>query len=104
LFRKCIRQSSHRNAHGLTTNAFRQTDDLSIVIYKNECLFGSVCGLYAFLNSWTDFDDIFSVCLNGSQDNLDSQLDPVGQPEDWGGAQTGILRVTMVTIGHKINI
>lgn len=29
------------------------------------------------LNGWTDFDDIVFVCLSGSLDNSDPQLDPV---------------------------
>jgi len=36
--------------------------------------------LYAFLNGWTDVDDIFYVCLIGFRDDLDSQLDPVVGP------------------------
>lgn len=30
------------------------------------------------LDGWTDFDEILCVCLSGSLDGLDSQLDPVG--------------------------
>lgn len=26
---------------------------------------------YAFLNAWTNFDDIFCECLGGSRNNLD---------------------------------
>jgi len=49
-----------------------------------------LCILYAFLNWWTDFDELVCVCLSGSRDDLDSQLDPVGLTR--GGAQMGILR------------
>jgi len=31
--------------------------------------------LYAFLDDWTDFDEIFCVCLSGSLDDLDSLWD-----------------------------
>jgi len=44
--------------------------------------------LYAFLNDWTDFDEIFCVCLSGSRDEFDLQLDVVDPTR--GGAQTGI--------------
>jgi len=50
--------------------------------------------LYAFLSGWTDFDDIFRVCLSGTLDDLDSQLDPVGPI--WGGARTGILKFLFI--------
>jgi len=49
--------------------------------------------LYAFLNGWTDVDDIFCVYLSGFRDDLDSQLDQVGSTRE--NAQTGILRFTM---------
>jgi len=51
----------------------------------NVCLYV----LYAFLNGWTDFDEVFCVCLSSSLDYLDSQLDPVGPTR--GGSQKGIL-------------
>ena len=53
----------------------------------------------AFLNGWTDFDDIFRTCLNGSRDDLDSQLDPVYATR--GGAQTGIFRFKMEIFVYK---
>jgi len=55
----------------------------------NFCL----CVLYAFLNDWTDFIDIFCVCMSVSKDDWDSQLDLVGPTQ--GGAQKGILRFTV---------
>jgi len=39
------------------------------------------------------------VCLSGSQDDLDSQLDPVGPTKR--GAQMGILRFTVEIIVYK---
>lgn len=48
-----------------------------------------LCVFYVFLNDWTEFDDIFCVCLGGSWDVLDSQLDPVDPTRV--GAQTAIL-------------
>jgi len=59
-------------------------------MYINEFL--SVSHL-CILNGWTDFDEILCVCLSGSLDDLDSQLDPVGPIR--GGAQTGNFRFTM---------
>jgi len=69
----------------------------NIHVYNNECL--SVCIPYAFLNSWTDFYEIFCMCLSGSLDDLDSQLDPVGTT--WEGSQTGILRLMTMSIVYK---
>jgi len=43
-------------------------------IKMNVCMYV----LYAFLNGWIDFDEIFCVCLSSSLDDLDSQLDPIG--------------------------
>ena len=55
--------------------------------------------LYAFLNGCTDFDDIFRVCLSGSLDDLDSQLDPAGVLRR--GAKTSILRCTVEIFVYK---
>jgi len=77
-----------------------------VYLHKNEyfsvhvCPFGSTKKLiYAFLNGSTGLDDIFCVCLNGSRNDLDSQLGPVGPIR--GGAQTGILRFTMGMFVYK---
>jgi len=45
------------------------------------------------LNGWTDIDEIVCVCLSGSLDGLDLQLDPVDPTRR--GAQKGILRFTL---------
>jgi len=41
----------------------------------------------------------FCVCLSAYQDDLDSQLDPVGPTR--GGAQMGIFRFMMEMFVHK---
>lgn len=38
--------------------------------------------LNAFLNAWTDYDEIRCVYLSGSLDYLDSQLDAVGLTQE----------------------
>jgi len=55
--------------------------------------------LYAFLNYWADFDDIFCVCLSDSRDDLDSQLNTISPTR--GGAQTEILRFSMENFVYK---
>ena len=60
----------------------------------------TVCVTGLLLNSRTDFDDIFCVCLSGSLDGLNSQLDlQVGPTRRV--AQTGILRFTMDIFVYK---
>jgi len=41
---------------------------------------------------WTNFDEMFCVCLNGSLDDLDSKLKPAGPTRK--GAQAEILIFT----------
>lgn len=63
----------------------------------NVCVYPPV--LNAWLNGWTDLDDILCVCSSDSRDNLDSQLDPVGLTRE--GAQTKVLRFTMGIFVYK---
>jgi len=51
------------------------------------------------LNACTDFDEIVCVCLSGSLNGLDSQLDQVGSTG--GGARTGILRFKIQIFIYK---
>jgi len=55
--------------------------------------------VYAFLNGCTDFGTQIAVCLTGSRDDLDSQLDQVDPTR--GGDQTEILRFTMDIFVYK---
>lgn len=67
----------------------------SIQIYKNYCL--SVYPLYILMKNWTDFDEIVWMCLSGSPDDLDSQLDQAGPTR--GGAKAVMLQgFTMVLV------
>jgi len=56
--------------------------------------------LCAFLNGWTDFDEIFCVFLSGTWDDLDSQLDQVDPTRR--GAPTRIFRFTMEMFVYKL--
>jgi len=67
----------------------------------NLYIFNSTVRVYVteLLNGWTDLNEICCVCLSGSLNGLDSQLYPLNPTR--GGAQTGILRLTMEIVDYK---